>query len=90
MKTSNGEKRTVQMQNIKMHLKLRGQQPKTILNIYRLLYQNLMVSTNQKTTIDALIKMKKQTKTALKIVIKLKNKRKKNKREQKRKGRKKT
>ena len=32
----------------KMHLKLRDQQLKTILYIYRLLHQNLMVTTNQK------------------------------------------
>ena len=36
-----------------MHLKLSDQQLKTILYIYRLLYQNLMVTTNQKTTIGA-------------------------------------
>ena len=35
-----------------MHTKLRHQQPKTILYIYRRLYQRLMGTTNQKTTID--------------------------------------
>ena len=32
---------------LEMHLKLKDQQFKTILYIYRLLYQNLMVTTNQ-------------------------------------------
>ena len=36
----------------KMHLKLRDQQLKTMLYIYRLLHQNLMVTTNQKSIID--------------------------------------
>ena len=34
-----------------MHWKLRGQQLKIILYIYRLLYQNLMGTTNQKSTV---------------------------------------
>ena len=37
---------------LQMHLKLREQQLKTILCIYRLLYKNLMVTANQKSTID--------------------------------------
>ena len=32
----------------KMHLKLRDQQLKTIMYTYRLLYQNIMVTTNKK------------------------------------------
>ena len=45
-----------------MHLKLRDQQFKTILCIYRLLYQNLMGSANQKTAIDLHTNKKKQSK----------------------------
>ena len=45
-----------------MHLKLRDQQLKTTLYIYRLLYQNLMGTANQKTTIDTHKKKKKQLK----------------------------
>ena len=37
---------------LEMHLKLKDQQLKTILFIYRLLYQNLMVTANCKSTID--------------------------------------
>ena len=37
---------------LEMHLKLRDQKLKTILFIYRLLHQNLTVTTNQKPTID--------------------------------------
>ena len=44
---------------LEMHLKLRDQQLKTILYIYRLLYQNLMVTTNQKSTIDTHTQKKK-------------------------------
>ena len=40
------------MQDIGMHWKLKDQQLKTILYIYRLVYQNLMGSTKQKSTID--------------------------------------
>ena len=36
---------------LEMHLRLRDHQLKTILFIYRLLYQNLVVNTNQKITI---------------------------------------
>ena len=35
----------------KMHLKFKGQQLKTILYIYRALYQNLKVTANQKSVI---------------------------------------
>ena len=35
-----------------MHLKLKDQQVKTVLFIYRPLYQNFMEITNQKSTID--------------------------------------
>ena len=52
IKTSNYEKRRVQMQDTGNAFKLEDQQLKTILFIYRLLYQNLMVTTNQKSTID--------------------------------------
>ena len=45
-----------------MHLKLRDQQLKTVLYIYRLLHQKLMVTTNQKSTIDVCTKKKKQYK----------------------------
>ena len=37
---------------LEMNLKLRDQKLKTILFIYRLLHQNLTVTTNQKPTID--------------------------------------
>ena len=37
---------------LEIHLKLRDEQLKTILYVYRLLYQNLMVTENQKSTID--------------------------------------
>ena len=42
--------------------KLRDQQLKTILYIYGLLYQNLMATANQKSTIDTHTKKKKQSK----------------------------
>ena len=42
IKTSKCEKRRI----LEMHLKLKGQQLKTILFIYRLLYQNFMVTAN--------------------------------------------
>ena len=45
-----------------MHLKLRDQQLKTIMYIYRLLYQNLMVTTNEKSVIDIHTKKKKESK----------------------------
>ena len=52
---------------LKIHLKLRDQQLKTILFIYRLLYQNLIVTANQKSTIDAHIKRKKESKHNTKV-----------------------
>ena len=36
---------------LEMHLKLKDQQLKTILHIYRMLYQNLIGITNQKRTL---------------------------------------
>ena len=45
-----------------MHLKLRDKKLKTILCIYKLLYQNLMVTANQKSTIDIHTQKKKQSK----------------------------
>ena len=45
-----------------MHLQLRDQQLKTILYIYRLLYQNLRVTANQKSTIDTHTNKKNQLK----------------------------
>ena len=58
-----------------MHLKLRRQQLKTILYVYRLLYKNLIVLTaaNQKSMIDIHTKKKDQskhnTKDSYKITI---------------------
>ena len=43
-----------------IHLKLRDQQIKTTVYIYRLLYQNLMVTTNEKSIIDIHTKKKKE------------------------------
>ena len=45
---------------LNMILKFRGQQPKTIPYIYRLLYQNPKGTTNQKNTTDTHIKKSKQ------------------------------
>ena len=45
-----------------MHFQLRDQQLKTILYTYRLLYQNFMVTTNQKSAIDTHTQKKKQPK----------------------------
>ena len=44
-----------------MHLPLRDQQLKTILYIYSLPYQNLMVTANQKPATDTHMKKKKQS-----------------------------
>ena len=66
---------------LELHLKLRDQQLKTILYVYRLLYQNLMVTSNQKSTIDIYTKKKKSNTTLKSHQIT---------REQKRKVRKKT
>ena len=46
---------------LEMHLKLKNQQLKTSLFIYRLLYQNFKVTANQKLTIDK-HKRKKESK----------------------------
>ena len=53
-----------------MHFKLKDQQLKTILHIYRLLYQNLMGTTNQKSTVDTHTEKKSNPNTTLKIDIK--------------------
>ena len=45
-----------------MHLQLRDQHLKTILYIYRLLYQNFRVTANQKSTIDTQTNKKHQLK----------------------------
>ena len=45
-----------------MHLQLRVQQLETILCIYRLLYQNVRVTANQKSTIDTQTNKKNQLK----------------------------
>ena len=52
---------------LEMHLKLRDQQLKTILYIYRLIYQNLMGTANQKSTIDTHTKKKKESKHNTKV-----------------------
>ena len=58
-----------------MHLKLRAQELKAILYTYRLLHQNPMVTTRQKSTVDIHTKKKKESKTTLKILIKSQEKR---------------
>ena len=68
-KIKNHEKRRVQMQEIEMHLQLRNQQLKTILYIYRLLYQNFRVTANEKSIIDTQKIRKINSNTSLKIVI---------------------
>ena len=50
-----------------MHLKLKDQQLKTILYIYRLLYQKLMGTTDQNSTTDIHTKKKKQSKRNSKV-----------------------
>ena len=45
-----------------MHLQLRNQQLKTILCIYRLLYQNFRITVNQKSTSDTQTNKKNQLK----------------------------
>ena len=52
---------------LEMDLKLKDQQFITILFIYRLLYQNLRVTTNQKSTIDTHTKKKKESKHNTKV-----------------------
>ena len=46
---------------LEMHLQLRDHNLKTVLYIYRLPYQNLMVTTNQKPAIDIHTHRKKQS-----------------------------
>ena len=56
----------------------KDQQLKSILFIYKLLYQNLMVTANQKSTIDTHTKIKKDSKHNTKInhqITKKENKR---------------
>ena len=53
-----------------MHLKLKDQQLKTILFIYRLVYQNLMITANQKSKIDTHTKRKRYQNITLNLVIK--------------------
>ena len=60
---------------LKMHLKEKDQQRKTILFIYGLLYQILMVIANWKSTIDMHTKKKQQPKRNIKLVIKWQEKR---------------
>ena len=60
------------MQGFKMHLKVRDQKLKTIKYIYRLMYENLLVTTNQILIIDIHIKKKKgiqQKKTYMILII---------------------
>ena len=49
------------MQGFKTHFKVRDQKLKTIKYIYRLLYENLLVTTNQILIIDIHIKKKRNT-----------------------------
>ena len=45
---------------LEMHLKLKDQQLKIILHIYRMLHQNLVGTTNQKKTIDTHFKKRRR------------------------------
>ena len=47
---------------VKMYLKLRSPQLKTIMYVYRLLCINLMITINQKSTIDTHTKNRKESK----------------------------
>ena len=67
IKTSSQEKRRVQNRILEMHLKVRDQQLKTISYAYRPVYQNFMVPTNQKSTVDT-HKRKSNPNTMLKMV----------------------
>ena len=69
------EKRRYKFRILEMHLKLRGQQFKTILYICRLLYQNLMGTATQKLQQIQTQKRKSNQNTTLKIVIKPQEKR---------------
>ena len=51
---------------LEQHLKLKDQQTKTTLFVYRLLYQNLMGTPNQQSTIHTDTKEKKSSKTCTK------------------------
>ena len=64
---------------LEIHLKLREEQLKTILYVYRLLYQNLMITLNQVSTIDTHTQKEKTKHKHNKIVSKLQE----NKRERK-------
>ena len=70
---------------LEMHLKLRAQQLKTIMYIYRLLHQNLMATTNQKSKIDTHPhKRERNLNILLKVVIEIareESKRRRNKKE---------
>ena len=59
---------------VKMHMKLRDQQLKTIMYVNRLLYKNLMVTTNQKCIINIYKKRKRNPNIKIKIVIKAQKK----------------
>ena len=54
-----------------MHLKLKDQHLKALLFIYRLLYQNLRVTANQKSTIDTHTRKKKESKHNTKVSHKI-------------------
>ena len=57
---------------LEMHLKLRDQQLETLLYKYRLLYQNIMVTDNQKSAIDTHTKKKNtSTNKTLDIIVKI-------------------
>ena len=61
-----------------MHLKLRDQKVKTlIIYIYKMLHQNLMVTTNQKSTVVITQISKRNLNTTLQKVIKSQEERKK-------------
>ena len=47
---------------LEIHLQLRDHQLKTISYIYKLLYQNFMVTANPRSTIDTCMNKKKQSK----------------------------
>ena len=66
---------------LEMLLKVKGQQLKSIFFIYRLIYQNLMVTKNQKSIIDTHTTKKKESKHNTKVshqVMRAKEERKKN------------
>ena len=65
-KVASMRRREDKFRTLKMHLKLRDQQPETILHTYRWLYQNIMGTTNQITIMVTHIKKKEQTKHSTK------------------------